>query len=197
MQQGLSNEDACRIVGVNPKTGRRWRNGRRPSGRNKAAPPVRPVVPPSSSSRFLREDERIYIADRLREKATVRAIAAELGRSPSTISREIRRNRTVGTRGQWHYRPYAAQARADGRRPRPKPRKVHQNPELWDFVQAGLDRRWSPEQILETASPAAGPFPYLYLVFRASSSAYSGHQSPALGPPLQSPSDSPGRLTHR
>lgn len=147
MQQGVSNNDACRIVGINPKTGRRWRNGRRPSGRNKAAPPVRPVVPPSASSvRYLREEEQIYIADRLREKASVRASAAELGRSPSTISREIRRNRTVGTRGQCHYRPYAAQARSDSRRPRPKPRKVLQNPQLRDFVQAGLDRRWSPEQ---------------------------------------------------
>ncbi|MFF4249527.1 helix-turn-helix domain-containing protein, partial [Streptomyces sp. NPDC001822] len=27
MQQGLSNKEACRIVGINPKTGRRWRNG--------------------------------------------------------------------------------------------------------------------------------------------------------------------------
>ena len=73
------------------------------------------VVPASGPSRYLREDERIHIADRLREKATVRAIAAELGRSPSTVSREIRRNRTEGTRGQWYYRPHAAQARADAR----------------------------------------------------------------------------------
>ncbi|MBP8533559.1 helix-turn-helix domain-containing protein [Streptomyces sp. MK37H] len=28
MQQGLSNSKACQIVGINPKTGRRWRNGR-------------------------------------------------------------------------------------------------------------------------------------------------------------------------
>ncbi len=91
MQQGVSNEDACRIIGVNPKTGRRWGNGRIPSGRNNAAPPVRPVAPPSASSlRYLSQDERIYIADRIREKAPVRAIAAELGRGPSTISREIR-----------------------------------------------------------------------------------------------------------
>nr|WP_244189072.1 helix-turn-helix domain-containing protein [Streptomyces yokosukanensis] len=48
-----------------------------------------------------------------RQKATVRAIAAELGRSPSTISREIRRKRPVGARGQWHYRPHAAHARAN------------------------------------------------------------------------------------
>ncbi|MFF0629955.1 helix-turn-helix domain-containing protein [Streptomyces sp. NPDC004296] len=42
-----------------------------------------------------------HIADRLREKAAIRAIAAELGRSPSTISREIRRNRTVLPDGTW------------------------------------------------------------------------------------------------
>ncbi|MDJ0379541.1 helix-turn-helix domain-containing protein, partial [Streptomyces sp. G-G2] len=146
MQQGLSNKEACRIVGINPKTGRRWRNGRNASGGNKAAPPIHAVVPPSASSRYLCEADRIHIADRLREKATVRAIAAELGRSPSTVSREIRRNRTDGTRGTWHYRPYAAQARADARRPRPKTRKIHDIPELRDAVQAMLDEKWSPEQ---------------------------------------------------
>ncbi|WP_405749297.1 helix-turn-helix domain-containing protein [Streptomyces sp. NBC_01411] len=43
-------------------------------------------------SRYLREVDRIHIADRLREKASIRTIAAELGRSPPTISREIHRN---------------------------------------------------------------------------------------------------------
>ncbi|WP_425425355.1 helix-turn-helix domain-containing protein [Amycolatopsis saalfeldensis] len=46
-------------------------------------------MPPSASSRYLGEDDRVHIADRLREQATIRQIAAELGRSPSTISREI------------------------------------------------------------------------------------------------------------
>ncbi|MEW2306693.1 helix-turn-helix domain-containing protein [Streptomyces sp. NPDC006655] len=147
MQQGVTNEDACRIVGVNSTTGRRWRDGRGPSGQNKAVPPVRPVAPPSAaSSRCLSQDERIYIADRIRENAAVRAVAAELGRSPSTVSRETRRNRTTSPTGQWHYRPCAVQARTEPRRPRRKPRKIHQNPELRDFVQTGLDRRWSPEQ---------------------------------------------------
>ncbi|WP_422524796.1 IS30 family transposase [Streptomyces sp. 5.8] len=118
MQRGVSNKEACRIVGINEKTGRRWRNGRAPSGGNVGASPLNAVAPPSAPSRYLRETDRIHIADRLREKATVRAIAAELGRSPSTVSREIRRNRhPVG--GQ--YRPHA--------------------------VQAGLDELWSPEQI--------------------------------------------------
>ncbi|MFD7640950.1 IS30 family transposase [Kitasatospora sp. NPDC059795] len=144
VKQGAGNDQACRIVGINPKTGRRWRNGRNASGRNNATPPARPTAPPSSPSRYLAEVERIHLADRLREKATVRAIAAELGRSPSTISREIRRNRHPVT---GHYRPFAAQARADARRPRPRARKISGNPELRDAVQSMLDERWSPEQI--------------------------------------------------
>ncbi|MFJ2816843.1 IS30 family transposase [Streptomyces sp. NPDC087294] len=146
MQLGYSNKEACQAVGINLRTGREWRNGRTSPHRT-VAPALAPRTPRSASSRYLREDERIHIADRLREKATVRAIAAELDRSPSTVSREIRRNRTVDPRGQWHYRPYAAQARADARRPRPKPGKIGQNPELRDFVQDRLTRRWSPEQI--------------------------------------------------
>lgn len=144
MREGVGNKEACRLVGVNPKTGRRWRNGRNPSGRTKAAPPIQTVVPPSTRGRYLGEDDRIHIADRLREKASIRAIAAELGRAPSTVSREIRRNRHPGS-GQ--YRPHAAQARADARRPRPKPGKIGRNPSLRDFIQRHLTRRWSPEQI--------------------------------------------------
>ncbi|MEU9762246.1 IS30 family transposase [Streptomyces sp. NPDC047987] len=146
MQLGYSNKEACRVVGINLRTGREWRNGRTSPNRT-VAPALAPRTPQPTSSRYLREDERIHIADRLRERATIRAIAAELGRSPSTISREIRRNRTDGTRGQWHYRPYAAQSRADARRPRPKPGKIGQNPELRDFIQDHLTLRWSPEQI--------------------------------------------------
>ncbi|MFE5161978.1 IS30 family transposase [Streptomyces sp. NPDC056697] len=154
MRLGFSNADACERVGVNPRTGREWRNGR-PEGRKKrprnAARPVRALPDRSGRSRYLNEDERIHIADRLREKAPMRAIAAELGRSPSTVSREIRRNGMpvrVGS-AQWAYRPYAAQSRADARRPRPKPGRIGQNPELRDFIQDRLDLRWSPEQICQ------------------------------------------------
>ncbi|MFB8030620.1 IS30 family transposase, partial [Streptomyces sp. NPDC055990] len=42
MQQGLSNNQACRIVGINAKTGRRWRNGRSADTKRRVAPPVRP-----------------------------------------------------------------------------------------------------------------------------------------------------------
>ncbi|MDX5570966.1 IS30 family transposase [Streptomyces sp. ID05-04B] len=149
VQQGHSNTEACRIVGIDARTGRKWRNGRSGERNRKPVPPINLVAPASGPSRYLREDERIHIADRLREKAGVRAIAAELSRSPSTVSREIRRNRTEGTRGQWHYRPHAAQARADARRPRPKSRKINDAPELRDAVQAMLDEKWSPEQICQ------------------------------------------------
>ncbi|CCB73849.1 transposase [Streptantibioticus cattleyicolor NRRL 8057 = DSM 46488] len=161
MQQGLSNKEACRIVGINEKTGRRWRNGRSADRRQKAAPPIHAVVPPSGPSRYLREDDRIYIADRLREKATVRAIAAELDRSPSTVSREIRRNRHPGN-GQ--YRPHAAQARADARRPRPKPGKISQNPELRRFIQDRLHLRWSPEQICQALRAQFPQRPEMHVV---------------------------------
>ncbi|MFI8636067.1 IS30 family transposase [Streptomyces chartreusis] len=160
----MGNTEACRIVGINPRTGTRWRYGRQASGKKKAYAPIsdtglpwepREVVPPPAEvepepagpSRYLGEFDRIHIADRLREKASIRTIAAELGRSPSTISREVRRNRTVLPDGRWYYRPHAAQRRADKRKPRPKTGKIGQNLELRDFIQDHLALRWSPEQI--------------------------------------------------
>ncbi|WP_285637435.1 IS30 family transposase [Actinoallomurus iriomotensis] len=144
----MSSREACRIVGINRRTGKRWRNGVRATAHNKARPPIRRPSAQTGPSRYLRQDERVHIADRLREGASVRGIAAELGRSPSTISREIRRNRSHERDGRWFYRPHAAQARADARRPRPKPRKIGGNLELRDYIQERLGRRWSPEQIV-------------------------------------------------
>ncbi len=105
MDQSYSMREAARIVGINLRTGRRWRNGRHaPSGGRKPLKPLTPVrqeEPASGSSRYLSESERIHLADRLREKATTRQIAAELGRSPSTITREILRNRRPMPRGHF------------------------------------------------------------------------------------------------
>ncbi|WP_376769805.1 IS30 family transposase [Nocardiopsis aegyptia] len=148
MKQGYSNTEACRTVGVDPRTGRKWRNGR--SAENdgrRPVPPVTAVVPASGPSRYLTGDERLHIADLDREGASVRAIAAELGRNPSTISRELRRNATADRSGRRHYRPHAAQTRAEARRPRPKPSKIALNGELRTLIQQLLDARWSPEQI--------------------------------------------------
>jgi IS30 family transposase len=95
------------------------------------------------SARFLSQDERIVIADRLRERASLRSIARQLGRPASTVSREIRRNRHPDGR----YQPYAAQHRATLRRARPKPSTLATDPGLRALVQDGLDQRWSPQQI--------------------------------------------------
>ncbi|WP_422336875.1 hypothetical protein [Rhodococcus sp. (in: high G+C Gram-positive bacteria)] len=68
-----------------------------------------------------------------------------MNRSPSTISREIRRNRDPSD-GQ--YRPYAAQQRAGARRPRSKTAKLVKYPTLRRRIQRHLDKVWSPEQIV-------------------------------------------------
>ncbi|MCS0635521.1 IS30 family transposase [Streptomyces sp. LP05-1] len=151
MDQGVSSMEACRVVGINRRTGKRWRNGRQATGSTRSAPPIRRPLSSVGPSRYLREADRIHIADRLREKASIRQIASELGRSPSTISREIRRNGMPlrGDSSRWAYRPHAAQSRADARRPRPKPGKIGQNQELRDFIRHHLERRWSPEQICQ------------------------------------------------
>ncbi|MGI5122673.1 hypothetical protein ACQEU5_24460 [Marinactinospora thermotolerans] len=46
LDQEVSYAEACRIGGITTWTGKRWRNGRNASGRNKAAPPANAVVPP-------------------------------------------------------------------------------------------------------------------------------------------------------
>jgi transposase, IS30 family len=160
VQQGFSNNQACRIVGIDPRSGRRWRNGYVPSNRMGPARPIPPAVP-QASSRFLCVDERIYIADRLREKATVRSIAADLGRSPSTVSREIGRNQHPES---GVYRPHAAQARADARRPRPKVAKIAQHWALRQAIQQRLDQRWSPEQICQALPDVFPQRPELHVV---------------------------------
>ncbi|QKS21929.1 IS30 family transposase [Curtobacterium sp. Csp1] len=88
------------------------------------------------------EGERLQIADLRLGGASVRMIAAELGRSPSTISRELTRNSSRGGA----YRPYAAQQRCRERARRPKPRKLDRV-ELALQVELRLVRNWSPEQI--------------------------------------------------
>ena len=71
------------------------------------------------------------------------SIAARLGRSPSTISRELGRNAT--RRGG--YRASSAHAMAYHRASRPKPAKLATNLVLREQVEQDLQKRYSPEQI--------------------------------------------------
>lgn len=151
VSEGMNNSAACRACGINRKTGTRWSNGRvvvTRSGRVRTYESItRPLHRPAISAKFLSERERLAIADDLLAGESLRAIARNLGRSPSTISREVTNNTDPAT---GRYRPYTAQRRSEDRRARPKTAKFVANAELANYVQERLDRRWSPEQISKT-----------------------------------------------
>ena len=122
--QGVSNAEACRMVGVNRRTGTRWCFGRsvlNTAGEAVEYPPVcLPTPPKPRHPRYLSLAERNMIADLRREQRTVRQIAAEIGRSPSTVSRELRRNADQSGR----YFPRTADRIAADRLPRPRERRL-------------------------------------------------------------------------
>lgn len=143
---GVSNSEACRLVGINRKTGNRWRYGRtvvNSVGEALHYPPVKIAEPKTRSPRYLSEQERIVIADLLRAGRSARGIAGELGRSPSTVSREIWRNRDAHGR----YRPHQAEHAARLRAQKPRRRRIAGDGVLCDFVARLLAKRWSPEQV--------------------------------------------------
>lgn len=86
--------------------------------------------------------DREEISRGLAAGLSLRAIAAALGRSPSTISREVAAN---GGRGA--YRAASADRQAWSRSTRPKACKLAANPVLAGIVSEKLQRRWSPQQI--------------------------------------------------
>ncbi len=102
---------------------------------------IRP--PPRKRSRLsLTLCEREEISRGLASHHSLRTIAAQLGRSPSTISREI--NRNGGADG---YRAAQADQAAWDRTRRPKRCKLAGNPLLSHMVERKLRLNWSPEQI--------------------------------------------------
>jgi transposase, IS30 family len=163
--RGVSSLEACRIVGINRRTGKRWRHGRTVTGGGGRRLHYAPVVGVGRkreiSARFLSEDERVRIADLRRAGEGVRAIARELGRDPATVSRELRRNVDANSGA---YRPHAAQRLAEGRRPRPKPGRFVTDVELREFVQDRLTWRWSPEQIAQALRAQFADQPHRHVV---------------------------------
>jgi len=90
-----------------------------------------------SSGRYLSFGEREEIALLRAQNIGVREIARRLGRSPSTISRELRRN--AATRGgRLDYRAGIAQWKAELMARRPKTAKLVENDQLRDYVQDRL-----------------------------------------------------------
>jgi IS30 family transposase len=86
--------------------------------------------------------EREEISRGLVHCHSLRQIACELGRAPSTISREV-----VGNGGPACYRAAAADRRARRRALRPKPCKLVTHPPLQRLVEDRLLHNWSPQQI--------------------------------------------------
>lgn len=86
--------------------------------------------------------EREEISRGLSVSEPLRAIARRLGRAPSTISREVRRNGRLA-----RYRATVSDQAAWDRALRPKPCKLACSPPLARAVSAKLCRKWSPEQI--------------------------------------------------
>lgn len=86
--------------------------------------------------------ERETLSRGLASDQSMRCIATELGRPPSTISREIARNG-----GQDSYRATQADQAAWRRAHRPKPCKLSSNKALQRTVSKKLRINWSPEQI--------------------------------------------------
>ena len=129
---GLSSEDAATGVGVSQPVGSRWfreAGGMPPST---LAPSSKPL-----SARYLSFAEREELAILRAQGAGIRAIGRRLGRSGSTISRELRRN--AATRGGGlEYRATTAQWHAERSARRPKPAKMAVNATLRVYVQERL-----------------------------------------------------------
>ena len=143
--EGRTIAEATRTVGVHYRTGRRWLRGRTVITAAGTVLKYEPVIiaPVQVSARFLSDDERVAIADLRRRGNTLRQIGSQLGRSPSTISRELRRNQAP----DGSYRPFQAHRIAQARRRRPGRGKLVHDPVLAAVVQEKLDKRWSPAQI--------------------------------------------------
>ena len=125
---GVTSEQAAAAVGVSQAVGGRW-------FRHGGGMPPMDLGP--TTGRYLSFVEREEIALLRVQGVGVRSIAGQIGRSPSTVSRELRRN--AATRGgKLEYRASVAQWKADLVAQRPKPSKLVDNPRLRDYVQDRL-----------------------------------------------------------
>jgi IS30 family transposase len=131
---GLQMDVAGDVVGLERKT---------VYNRIAEAGGIRPRRGRNVQGRPLSYPERMVIeAGRLQVKS-LRAIASELGRAPSTVKREVDRNTTGGRR----YRAKTAHARAFAQATRPQPSKIGSNPALRARIIADLAKKYSPQQI--------------------------------------------------
>jgi IS30 family transposase len=144
-ERGWSILAAAREVGVSRTAGNNWSRGYEtyPNGQVTGfVSALEQLAVRKISARYLSQDERIENADLRRAGLSTRQIA-DLGRAPSTISRELRRNAVGGG----CYRPFEAHRLATGRRARGHRQRIETNDELGQLVAELLAQRWSPQQI--------------------------------------------------
>jgi IS30 family transposase len=140
---GLLAEEAALAVGVSQAVGSRW-------FRHRGGMPSIDRGP--LSGRYLTFGEREEIAILKAQGAGVREMARRLGRAPSTVSRELRRN--AATRGgRLDYRASVAQWKADLVAQRPRTAKLVANDRLREYVQ----ERLSGQVRRPDGTPVAGP----------------------------------------
>lgn len=131
-KQGVGFSDIGRILDAQPGTVftiLRETGGIKPESRTR-------------NTKHLTIEEREEIRVGLSAKLSIRAIARSLNRSPSTISREVARNR-----GRRYYKAVDADNRAKRMAKRPKLSALELNQELRSLVIKKLEKKWSPEQI--------------------------------------------------
>lgn len=125
---GASSEEAAIASGMSQPLGPRW---------FREAGGMAPISLAPRSGRYLSFAEREELALLNAQGFGVREIARRIGRSPSTVSRELRRN--VATRaGMLHYRATVAQWKAERAAARPKLAKLVKNSRLRSYVQDRL-----------------------------------------------------------
>ena len=146
IRKGLLPREAAAAVGVSQPVGSRWFR----HGGGMPTVELRPL-----SGRYLSFAEREEIAILVAQGAGVRDVARHLGRAPSTISRELRRN--AATRGgRLDYRASVAQWKCDLIARRPKTAKLAANDRLREYVQERLAGHVRGPDGIPVAGPATG-----------------------------------------
>lgn len=145
---GIASEKAAAAVGISPAVGSRW-------FRYRGGMPL--FMSDPTSGRYLSFTEREEIGLLSAQGLGIREIAHRIERSPSTVSRELKRN--AATRcGRIEYRASVAQWKAERAAKRPKPAKLTSNQELRHYVQDRLEGKIRDVDGLEIAGPSQAPF---------------------------------------
>lgn len=126
---GVESQEAARHAGVHPLSGTSW---------FREAGGMAPLSLDEPSGRYLSFGEREKVALHLAAGRSVRGIARLIGRSPSTVSREIQRNREREDRNGVRYVASRAQLKAERAARRPKETKLAGNRRLCRYVRDRL-----------------------------------------------------------